>query len=186
MTDAVVVLDRSLHMPMRDLYYEARRCASVVASHISSKSSHRLCGIVGFAELASEISIDEMPGVDFAMTYGTNLMAAVALGQELLDHRPGRLITFSSFRPSAHTSESGEPFFSFPPSAITVEATIKQIHMAEDEGIVVDAFWLDEMSRPDHSRAVLAAIRDAGGEVIPIAEGACDASVSAYLQGQWS
>ncbi len=86
-TDAVVILDRSVLMEMKDLYYPARRGASTVARHISSQTSHCLRGVIGFAETASEIDLDELDEVDFDPNHvGANLMAAVALGQELLGH----------------------------------------------------------------------------------------------------
>jgi hypothetical protein len=61
-TDAVVILDRSLSMPMKDLYRPARRSASVVAGHISSGTPHSLRGVVGFAEPGPMIRATSGPG----------------------------------------------------------------------------------------------------------------------------
>jgi uncharacterized protein with von Willebrand factor type A (vWA) domain len=182
-TDAVVILDRSLHMPMIELYVAARRGAALSARHISSESSHRLRGVIGFDEMASAIDLGELDEVDFSSRYGSNLMAAVALGQELLDHRPGRLVTFSSFEPTAHTSAKGEPVFGYPPLTETIQATFKQIVSAKGEGIAIDAFCLCPSTHP---RDVLDAINDAGGEVAYITNDDCEPSVTDYLKARWT
>ncbi|HUJ66786.1 MAG TPA: hypothetical protein VLX59_14670 [Acidimicrobiales bacterium] len=185
MTDAVVVLDRSVQMPMRDWYLPARQGASLVARHISSGSSHRLRGIIGFAESAAEIHLDELDEVDFEHVYGTNLMAAIALGQELLDHQPGRLVTFSSFEPSAHTTADGFSFFSYPPVAASLAATLGQLRSARGEDILVDAFCFDTIHL-DQTKAVLSAISENGGRVAYVEAGNCEDTVRVYLERLWT
>jgi hypothetical protein len=95
LTDAVVILDRSLSMPMKDLYRPARRSASVVAGHISSGTPHSRRGVVGFAEPGLVDRPDRVGRGGFEITCGANLIPAVALGQELLAHRSGRHIAIN-------------------------------------------------------------------------------------------
>jgi uncharacterized protein with von Willebrand factor type A (vWA) domain len=185
MTDAVVILDRSGLMQMKDLYYPARRGASTVARHISSQTSPCLRGVIGFAETASEIDLDELDEADFdPFTWGANLMAAVALGQELLDHHAGRLIAFSDFEPSAFTMESGV-FMSYPPNPETIDMTLKQILAARDDDIMVDAFCPDVTPNRVTSR-VLSAVVDAGGRVVEVEADDCEAAIQDYLEREWT
>jgi len=181
-TDAVVILDRSVLMRMRDLYYPARRGASTVARHISSQTSHRLRGVIGFAETASDIELDELD--EAGSDLGTNLMAAVALGQERLDHGGGRLIAFSHFEPTACTLTGGV-FFSYPPNAETIDMTVKQIFAARDDDITIDAFCLD-VAPNDVTRGVLSAMVDTGGRVVEVGPDDCDAAIQNYLEQEWS
>jgi uncharacterized protein with von Willebrand factor type A (vWA) domain len=186
MTDAVVILDRSVLMRMKDLYYPARRGASTVARHISSQTSHRLRAVIGFAETASDIDLDELDEADFDPNHlGTNLMAAVALGQERLDHRGGRLIAFSHFEPTACTLKSEGVFFSYPPNAETIDMTLKQILAARDDDITVDAFCAD-VAPNDVTRGVLSAMVDAGGRVVEVGADDCDAAIQNYLEREGS
>jgi hypothetical protein len=112
LTDGVVIPDRVVQMAMRDLYYRARRSASLVANRISSESSHRLRAVIGFAESASELDLGELDGTVPHLTVRTSWLPWPSVSN-YLDQHGGRPIAFSNFEPSAYTLEPEDAFFSF-------------------------------------------------------------------------
>jgi len=178
------MLDCSLAMAMRDLSEPARTSAAATARHIGSRSAHTLHGAIAFAEEARQVPADELEGTPHDQAYGTNLMAAVVLGQGLLGHKPGRLVVFSTFEPSAHGIERRDIFFSYPPTPETVTVTIEQIGSAEREGILIDAFCFDMVPRSE-TKTVLEAVNDAGGHVIHVNPEDAETRVRTYLEKVW-
>ncbi|MBI4328604.1 MAG: VWA domain-containing protein, partial [Chloroflexi bacterium] len=67
------------------------------------------------------------------------------LARQLLSrHRLGtrQVIMITDGEPTAHL-ENGVPFFSYPPSARTIEATLKEVRKCTQEGIVINVFMLE-------------------------------------------
>ena len=159
--------------------------AAVVVRHLSSQSAHSLEGIVGFAEVAVEIPAEKIADTHFHFVYGTNVVAAVILGQQLLRHQPGRLIAFGDFEPTAHLLPSGETFFMYPPVPETIAATVQQVDSARDEDIVLDAFCFGS-APSEATETVLSAVSETGGLVVHVTPDDCDATVRDYLQREWN
>ncbi len=141
----VLLLDLSLSMMMRDSFVAAKRLAFALQSLISSKFPHDFFAMVGFSELAREISPRDLPEATWDGVYGTNMQHALMLARSILKNRPARtrqVIMVTDGEPTAHL-EGGIPFFSYPPVARTLEETMKEVLRCTREGITINVFMLD-------------------------------------------
>jgi uncharacterized protein with von Willebrand factor type A (vWA) domain len=141
----VLLLDLSLSMMMRDSFVAAKRLAFALQSLISSKFPHDHFSIVGFSELAREISARDLPEATWDGVYGTNMQHALMLARSILKNRPAQtrqVIMVTDGEPTAHL-EGGIPFFSYPPVVKTIEETMKEVLRCTREGITINVFMLD-------------------------------------------
>jgi uncharacterized protein with von Willebrand factor type A (vWA) domain len=69
----VLMLDLSLSMPMRDNFLPAKKVAMALHSLISSQFPRDYLGIVGFSEVARELTPEQLPEVSWDFVYGTNM-----------------------------------------------------------------------------------------------------------------
>ena len=54
--------------------------------------------------------------------------------------------------PTAHITESGEPFFHYPPVRETVDATLREVMRCTRDGIRINTFMLDANGYLQHVR----------------------------------
>lgn len=141
----VLLLDLSLSMMMRDSFVAAKRLAFALQSLISSKFPHDFFAVVGFSELAREISPKDLPEATWDGVYGTNMQHALMLARTILRGKQARtrqVIMVTDGEPTAHL-EDGIPFFSYPPVIKTIEETMKEVLRCTREGITINVFMLD-------------------------------------------
>lgn len=72
-SSTVLMLDLSLSMPMRDNFLPAKKVAMALHSLISMQFPRDYLGIVGFGEVARELTADQLPEVSWDFVYGTNM-----------------------------------------------------------------------------------------------------------------
>jgi uncharacterized protein with von Willebrand factor type A (vWA) domain len=145
-TSTVLMIDLSLSMPMRDNFLAAKRTAMALHSLISSQYPRDYLGIVGFGELARELTAQQLPEASWDYTYGTNMQHALMLGRRMLARQGGtrQVIMITDGEPTAHILPgSGEPFFSYPPAPETVQATLSEVARCTRDGIRINTFMLD-------------------------------------------
>ncbi|MGC8481318.1 MAG: vWA domain-containing protein, partial [Acidimicrobiales bacterium] len=141
----VLLLDLSLSMPLRDNFLPAKKMAMALSSLISAQFPRDYFGLVGFSEIARELSPASLPSASWDYVYGTNLEHALLLGRKLLSGREGyrQMILVTDGEPTAHILEDGEVFFSYPPAPETLRATLREVMRATAEGIRINSFVLD-------------------------------------------
>jgi len=144
-TSTVLALDLSLSMPMRGNFLAAKKVAMALQALISGQFPRDYLGLVGFGELARELEASQLPEVSWDYTYGTNIAHALALAGRMLAKRSGtkQVILITDGEPTAHVASDGEPFFSYPPAAETIRATLSEVLRATRAGITINTFMLD-------------------------------------------
>jgi uncharacterized protein with von Willebrand factor type A (vWA) domain len=144
-TATVLALDLSLSMPMRDNFLAAKKVAMALHSLITTQFPRDYLGLVGFGELARELSATQLPEVSWDYTYGTNMQHALVLARRMLARQSGtkQVIMITDGEPTAHILPSGEPFFSYPPAPETIRMTLAEVARATREGIRINTFMLD-------------------------------------------
>ena len=141
----VFAIDLSLSMAMRDNLVPAKKMVLALTQLIRSKYPRDFVAVVGFGERASELTIDDVPALTIDYNYGTNLQHALALSRHLLRHQRGerQVVVVTDGEPTAHLTESGEPFFAWPPVRETLEKTMAEVLRCTKAGITINTFALD-------------------------------------------
>lgn len=141
----VLLLDLSLSMPLRDNFLPAKKMAMALHSLISSKFPRDYLGIVGFSEVARELSARTLPQATWDYVYGTNIEHALRLARKMLGRKDGfkQILLVTDGEPTAHILEDGEVFFSYPPAPETLRATLAEVRKCTKAGLVINSFVLD-------------------------------------------
>jgi len=144
----VLMLDLSLSMPMRDNFLAAKKVAMALHSLISTQFPRDFLGIVGFSEVARELTPQQLPEVSWDFVYGTNMQHAFVLSRRMLARQSGtkQIIMITDGEPTAHIQPNGEVFFSYPPVQETVDSTLAEVMRCTREGIRINTFMLDVTS----------------------------------------
>ena len=141
----VLMLDLSLSMPMRDNFLPAKKVAMALNSLISGQFPRDFLGVVTFSEIAREIRPEKLPEVSWDYVYGTNMQHGLLLARRMLAKQSGtkQIIMVTDGEPTAHITEEGFPFFSYPPSSETVEKTLLEVKSCTRDDIRINVFMLD-------------------------------------------
>ncbi len=141
----VLMLDLSLSMPMRDNFLPAKKVAMALNSLISGQFLRDFLGVVTFSEIAREIRPEKLPEVSWDYVYGTNMQHGLLLARRMLAKQSGtkQIIMVTDGEPTAHITEEGFPFFSYPPSSETVEKTLLEVKRCTRDDIRINVFMLD-------------------------------------------
>ncbi|HCB36945.1 MAG TPA: hypothetical protein DEP66_01655 [Acidimicrobiaceae bacterium] len=141
----VLMLDLSLSMPMRDNFLPAKKVTMALHSLISGRYPRDYLGIVGFAETAQELKPAQLPEVSWDFAYGTNMHHGFMIARRMLAKQSGskQIIMITDGEPTAHLLSGGVPYFAYPPTRETVEATLAEVARATREEIRINVFMLD-------------------------------------------
>jgi uncharacterized protein with von Willebrand factor type A (vWA) domain len=144
-TATVLALDLSLSMEFRGNFLPAKKVAMALHSLITSQYPTDYLGLVGFGELARELTPAQLPEVSWDYTYGTNMQHALALARRMLSRHSGtkQVIMITDGEPTAHLLADGTPFFGYPPVRETLEATLGEVMRTTRDGIRINTFVLD-------------------------------------------
>ena len=165
-SSTVLMLDMSRSMPLRGYFYAAKKVAMALDSLIRSQYPRDSLHIIGFSDIAREISSADLPHLSVnEYVYGTNLQHGLVMARRLLA-RDGannkQVIIVSDGEPTAHM-ENGRPVFFYPPLPETFQKTLVEVRRCTRENIVINTFMLesnhqlvrfvDEMTRLNRGRA---------------------------------
>ncbi len=141
----VLLLDLSMSMPMRDNFLPAKKVAMALHSLITSRFPRDYMGLVGFGEVARVLTAEQLPEVSWDFAYGTNMQHAFMLSRHLLARQSGtkQIIMITDGEPTAHIRANGEPYFNYPPTQETVEATLREVVRCTKDNIRINTFMLD-------------------------------------------
>ena len=144
-SSTVLMLDLSMSMPMRDNFLPAKKVAMALHSLISSQYPRDYLGLVGFGEVARVITAEQLPEVSWDFAYGTNMQHAFMLARQLLSRQTGtkQIIMITDGEPTAHITPNGDPYFNYPPTQETIEATLREVVRCTKDNIRINTFMLD-------------------------------------------
>ncbi|HWW10679.1 MAG TPA: VWA domain-containing protein [Candidatus Acidoferrales bacterium] len=142
----VLMLDMSRSMPLRGYFYAAKKVALALDSLIRSTYPRDTLHVIGFSDLAREISPSALPHLSVnEYVYGTNMQHGLMLARRLLAKDPGenkQIIIVSDGEPTAHI-ENGRPVFFYPPLPETFHKTLLEVRRCTREHIVINTFMLE-------------------------------------------
>jgi len=141
----VFAIDLSRSMAMRGNLAPAKKMTLALTQLIRSKFPRDFVAVVGFGELAHEIRVEDIPALTIDYNYGTNLQHALALSRHLMRNEKGerQIVVVTDGEPTAHLMANGEPFFSWPPVAETLQLTMAEVLRCTKAGITINTFALD-------------------------------------------
>ena len=165
----VVMLDMSRSMLNNGYFLPAKKVALALHALIKGQFPRDALYIVGFSLYARTFTAEQLPSLSWSeWNIGTNMHAGFALSRRLLGKHPRgtkQILMVTDGEPTAHL-ENGVADFSYPPSARTVEETLKEVQRCTREGITINTFmlerssWLvgfvEQMARINHGRAFMA------------------------------
>ncbi|HKR99197.1 MAG TPA: VWA domain-containing protein [Candidatus Dormibacteraeota bacterium] len=142
----VLMLDMSRSMPLRGYFYAAKKVALALDSLIRGSYPRDSLHIIGFSDMAREISPAALPHLSVnEYVYGTNMQHGLMLARRLLARDPGenkQIIIVSDGEPTAHM-ENGRPQFTYPPLPETFYKTLLEVKRCTREHIVINTFMLE-------------------------------------------
>ncbi len=142
----VLMLDMSRSMPLRGYFYAAKKVALALDSLIRTSYPRDTLHVIGFSDLAREISPGALPHLSVnEYVYGTNMQHGLMLARKLLAKHPGdnkQIIIVSDGEPTAHI-ENGRPVFFYPPLPETFQKTLLEVRRCTRENIVINTFMLE-------------------------------------------
>ena len=141
----VLLLDVSLSMPMRDNFLPAKKVAMALHALITSQFPRDYFGLVSFGRVARDVKPELLPEMSWDFEWGTNMQHALLLARKQLSRQTGtkQIIMVTDGEPTAHI-ENGQALFSYPPSHVTIEETLKEVMRCTRDGIRINTFMLDE------------------------------------------
>ncbi len=141
----VFAIDLSLSMAMRGNLVPAKKMVLALTQLIRTKFPRDFVAVVGFAETAQELRIEDVPALTIDYAYGTNLQHALALGRHLMRAERGerQIVVVTDGEPTAHLMDDGQPYFAWPPVRETLERTMAEVLRCTKAGIVINTFALD-------------------------------------------
>jgi len=173
-SSTVLMLDVSMSMAMRDNFLPAKKVTMALHSLISSQYPRDFLGMVSFSEVAREFNAATLPELSWDYVYGTNMQHAFQVARQMLSKQTGtkQIIMITDGEPTAHISQSGQPYFNYPPSQETVDLTLAEVAKATREDIRINTFVLDvthylqnfveQISRMNGGRAFFTTNEDLG------------------------
>ena len=173
-SSTVLMLDVSMSMAMRDNFLPAKKVTMALHSLISSQYPRDFLGMVSFSEVAREFNAATLPELSWDYVYGTNMQHAFQVARQMLSKQTGtkQIIMITDGEPTAHISQSGQPYFNYPPSQETVDLTLTEVAKATREDIRINTFVLDvthylqnfveQISRMNGGRAFFTTNEDLG------------------------
>lgn len=163
----VLLIDQSFSMVANDTWREAKTMALALHSLVSSAYPLDALEIIAFANVARAVKPHELPNLEASYVQGTNLHHALLLAGQFLDRHPGSqriVMVVTDGEPTAHLTAEGQGWFSWPPSADTIDATVAQVdrmtrrrvpiswfRLGDDPGL---AQFLDGMARRNSGRVL--------------------------------
>jgi uncharacterized protein with von Willebrand factor type A (vWA) domain len=180
-TRAAVALlaDTSFSMAMDGRWVPMKRTALALHHLIRTRFRGDHLQLIGFGRNARVMDIEELTALDALWDKGTNLHHALLLANRHFRKHPSAqpvLLVVTDGEPTSHLTSSGETWFSYPPSSLTIASTIRELDAAgrlgakttffrlgEDPGL---ARFVDQMAKRVDGRVVAPEVDDLGAAVI--------------------
>jgi uncharacterized protein with von Willebrand factor type A (vWA) domain len=147
----VLALDMSHSMYLSGLFLEAKKTALALDSLIRSQFPRDALYLVGFANVAFELTQEQLPGlVENDYVHGTNYEMALGMARRLLArHRGGnrQILFVTDGEPTSCMLPNGSIYFDWPPSPIVLDAALLEAARCAKERITINTFVLEDDPR---------------------------------------
>jgi uncharacterized protein with von Willebrand factor type A (vWA) domain len=165
---AVVALcvDLSYSMISEGRWGPMKETALALAHLVATRFPQDSLQIIGFGRYAAKLSVEQLAGVEPDYVQGTNLQHALSIAGRHLRRHPDAepvVLVVTDGEPTAHLTPNGTAFFDYPPSPMTVSATVNEVDALTRYGAAINVFMLSE--DPGLQRFVDAIARRNGGRV---------------------
>ena len=140
-------VDLSYSMVSEGRWGPMKQTALALAHLVATQFPQDALQIIGFGRYASRLTVEQLAGVEPDYVQGTNLHHALQLaGRHLRRHADAEpvVLLVTDGEPTAHLTEGGEAFFSWPPTTMTVRATVKEVDALTRYGATINVFMLGE------------------------------------------
>jgi uncharacterized protein with von Willebrand factor type A (vWA) domain len=145
-TATALLIDMSRSMYYSGAWDAAKRAALALDSLIRGKYPRDVLELIGFSSVAHPLTLADLPTLNWnEYTYGTNMQHALELARQRLRSERGsnrQIILITDGEPTAHIEE-GRPYFNYPPTWETFEATLREVVRCTREGITINVFLLE-------------------------------------------
>jgi uncharacterized protein with von Willebrand factor type A (vWA) domain len=145
-SSTVLMIDMSRSMFLNEYFDPAKRIALALDSLIRSKYPRDTLRIVGFSQIAQELRSVDLPSLSWnEYQVGTNMQHGFQMAREMLAKERAtnkQIIIITDGEPTAHI-EGGMPFFSWPPTPETWNATLREVLRCTRDGIKINTFMLE-------------------------------------------
>jgi uncharacterized protein with von Willebrand factor type A (vWA) domain len=145
-SSTVLMIDMSRSMFLNEYFDPAKRIALALDSLIRSKYPRDTLRIVGFSQIAQELHSIDLPSLNWnEYQVGTNMQHGFQMAREMLAKERAtnkQIIIITDGEPTAHI-ENGRPFFQWPPTPETWNATLREVMRCTREGIKINTFMLE-------------------------------------------
>jgi uncharacterized protein with von Willebrand factor type A (vWA) domain len=145
-SSTVLMIDMSRSMFLNEYFDPAKRIALALDSLIRSKYPRDTLRIVGFSQIAQELRSIDLPTLNWnEYQVGTNMQHGFQLAREMLARERAtnkQIIIITDGEPTAHI-ENGKPYFQWPPTPETWQATLREVMRCTREGIKINTFMLE-------------------------------------------
>lgn len=153
-----LLVDLSHSMTAQGLHEAATRAALALHTLVRTRHQEDRLQLVGFEEVAREMTPGALVAHRWKRTPGTNLHHALHLARAHLRRHPDlhrRILIITDGEPTAHLGKDGDPRFAWPAGPRTVELTVAELDAALRDGAEVTFFLLSDDPRLAAFRALV-------------------------------
>ncbi len=159
-------VDLSFSMIQEDRWGPMKQTALALAHLVATRFRSDALQIIGFDRFARPLSALQLAHIEPEWVQGTNLQHALKLAVRHLHRHPGAepvILVVTDGEPTAHLMPDGEPYFHWPTSQATLQATVAEIDAVARIGATLNVFKLGD--DPGLARFVDSIARRCGGRV---------------------
>jgi uncharacterized protein with von Willebrand factor type A (vWA) domain len=159
-------VDLSYSMISEGRWGPMKETALALAHLVATRFPQDSLQIIGFGRYASKLSVEQLAGVEPDFVQGTNLHHALSIAGRHVRRHPDAepvVLVVTDGEPTAHLTPDGSAFFDYPPSPLTISATVTEVDNLTRYGAAINVFMLSE--DPGLKRFVDAIARRNGGRV---------------------
>jgi uncharacterized protein with von Willebrand factor type A (vWA) domain len=179
-------VDLSYSMISEGRWGPMKETALALAHLVATRFPQDSLQIIGFGRYASKLSVEQLAGVEPDYVQGTNLQHALSIAGRHVRRHPDAepvVLVVTDGEPTAHLTQDGSAFFDYPPSPMTISATVTEVDALTRYGAAINVFMLSEDA--GLQRFVDAIARRNGGRVFtPGLERLGQDVVSDYLKSR--
>ncbi|MFC7457107.1 VWA domain-containing protein [Brachybacterium sp. GCM10030267] len=162
-----LLVDTSFSMAMEGRWVPMKRTALALHHLISTRFRGDALQLVSFGRYARTREIGELLALEAVHEQGTNLHHGLMLAGQFFRKHPGMqpvLLVVTDGEPTAQLLPGGESWFSYPPEAETITATVAELDRLGRAGASTTFFRLG--NDPGLTRFLAAMARRVGGTVV--------------------
>ncbi len=179
-------VDLSYSMISEGRWGPMKETALALAHLVATRFPQDSLQIIGFGRYAAKLSVEQLAGVEPDYVQGTNLQHALSIAGRHVRRHPDAepvVLVVTDGEPTAHLTPEGSAFFDYPPSPMTISATVTEVDALTRYGAAINVFMLSEDA--GLQRFVDAIARRNGGRVFtPGLERLGQYVVSDYLKSR--